>query len=71
LSLYRTDEEKILALDDLYETCFKFDLVVSDNDFSCAVLSKGEHGLVLRRRFNISWTNAAEIREFMEFVRSL
>ncbi len=23
LSLYRTDEEKILALDDLYETCFK------------------------------------------------
>ena len=71
LSLYRTDEEKILALDDQYETCFKFDLVLSDNDFSCAVLSQGEHGLVLRRRFNIPWTNAAEIREFMEFVRSL
>ena len=71
LSLYRTEEEKILALDDTYETCFKFDLVISDNDFSCAVLSKGNKGLVLQRRFNVPWTNSTEIREFMEFVRSL
>ena len=71
LSLYRTDEEKILALDDQYETCFKFDLVLSDNDFSCAVLSRGERGLVLNRRFNVSWSDAAGIREFMEYVRGL
>ncbi len=69
LVLYFTDDDKLLAMDDRFETHFKF--VLSDNDFSCAVLSQGEHGLVLRRRFNIPWTNAAEIREFMEFVRSL
>jgi hypothetical protein len=71
LSPYRTDDEKILVLDGDYATCFKFDIVFSDNDFSCSVLSKGENGLHLRRHFNISWTNAAEIREFMEFVRAL
>ncbi len=71
LSLYRTDDEKILVLDGEYETCFKFDIVFSDNDFSCSVLSKSERGLQLRRRFNVSWTNSEEIREFMEFVRNL
>ncbi len=71
LSLYRTDDDKIMALDGGYETCFKFDLVVSDNDFSCAVLSRGERGLVLNRRFNVSWSDAAGIREFMEYVRGL
>ena len=71
LRLYTTDEDKIMAIDDAFETRFKFDLVFSDNDFSCAVLSMGERGLVLRRRFNISWTNAPEIREFMEFVKGM
>ncbi len=39
--LYFTDDDKLLAMDDRFETHFKFDLVFSDNDFSCQVLSRG------------------------------
>jgi len=71
LNLYRTDEKKIMALNDAYETKFKFDLVCTDNDFSCSVLSLGEDGLVMRKRFNVSWSDSDGIREFMGFVRGL
>ena len=71
LMLFFTDDDKLLAMDDTYETHFKFDLVFSDNDFSCQILSRGEKGLHVRQRFNISWTNAKGIREFMDYVRSL
>ncbi|MGI6783970.1 MAG: hypothetical protein ACOX5A_07045 [Aminivibrio sp.] len=71
LSLYFTDDDKLLAMDDQFETHFKFDLVFSDNDFSCLILSRGDKGLEVRQRFNISWTSARSIREFMEYVRKL
>lgn len=70
-SLYFTDDDKLLAMDENFETHFKFDLVFSDNDFSCQILAQGEKGLELLRRFNISWTNARGLREFMEFVQNL
>ncbi len=71
LVLYFTDDDKLLAMDENYETQFKFDLVFSDNDFSCQLLTRGEKGLQMRERFNISWTNAKGIREFMEFIRNI
>ncbi|MDI9370731.1 MAG: hypothetical protein GX181_04355 [Synergistaceae bacterium] len=71
LTLYRTDEKKIMALNDEYETKFKFDLVCTDNDFSCSVLSLGEDGLVMRKRFNVSWSDSEGIREFMDFVKGM
>ena len=71
LVLYFTDDDKLLAMDDRFETHFKFDLVFSDNDFSCLILSRGPKGLEVRQRFNISWTNARHIRDFMEYVRKL
>ncbi|MGI6253754.1 MAG: hypothetical protein ACOYJV_09985 [Aminivibrio sp.] len=71
LSLYFTDDDKLLAMDEQFETHFKFDLVFSDNDFSCLILSKGQKGLEVRQRFNISWTNAGNIRDFMAYVREL
>ncbi|MEA4880883.1 MAG: hypothetical protein VB045_05345 [Synergistaceae bacterium] len=71
LGLYFTDDDKLLAMDENYETQFKFDLVFSDNDFSCQLLTRGEKGLQMRERFNISWTNAKGIREFMEYIRNI
>ena len=71
LALYFTDDDKLLAMDEEFETHFKFDLVFSDNDFSCLILSRGPKGLEVRQRFNISWTNARHIRDFMEYVRKL
>jgi len=71
LALYFTDDDKLLAMDEEFETHFKFDLVFSDNDFSCLILSRGSKGLEVRQRFNISWTNARHIRDFMEYVRKL
>ena len=71
LVLYFTDDDKLLAMDENYETQFKFDLVFSDNDFSCQLLTRGEKGLQMRERFNISWTNARGIREFMEYIRNI
>ncbi|GAB1399026.1 hypothetical protein MASR2M79_09700 [Aminivibrio sp.] len=71
LVLYFTDDDKLLAMDENYETQFKFDLVFSDNDFSCQLLTRGEKGLQMRERFNISWTNAKGIREFMEYIRNI
>lgn len=71
LVLYFTDDDKLLAMDENFETRFKFDLVFSDNDFSCQLLTRGEKGLQMRERFNISWTNARGIREFMEYIRNI
>ena len=71
LVLYFTDDDKLLAMDEQYETRFKFDLVFSDNDFSCQLLTRGEKGLQMRERFNIYWTNAKGIREFMEYIRNI
>lgn len=71
LVLYFTDDDKLLAMDENHETQFKFDLVFSDNDFSCQLLTRGEKGLQMRERFNISWTNAKGIREFMEYIRNI
>lgn len=71
LVLYFTDDDKLLAMDEQYETQFKFDLVFSDNDFSCQLLTRSEKGLQMRERFNISWTNAKGIREFMEYIRNI
>ena len=35
LMLFFTDDDKLLAMDDTYETPFKFDLVFSDYVFCC------------------------------------
>ena len=68
LSLYITSDGKYLAMDGMFDTIFKFDMIFSDNDFSCQVLAKSEEGLVLKRAVNIPWTNGAALREFMEYV---
>ena len=71
LALYFTDDDKLLAMDDSFVTHFQFDLAFSDNDFTCQVLSMGAKGMEFRKRFNVAWTNAGGIREFMDFVREL
>ena len=71
LALYFTDDDKLLAMDDAFVTHFQFDLAFSDNDFTCQVLSMGAKGMEFRKRFNVAWTNAGGIREFMDFVREL
>ncbi|MDR1730641.1 MAG: hypothetical protein LBR61_00965 [Synergistaceae bacterium] len=71
LTLYVTSDGKYLVMDGQYDTIFKFDLVFSDNDFSCQILAKGSEGLMLKHSVNIPWTNGSALREFMEFVREL
>ncbi|MDR1873955.1 MAG: hypothetical protein LBQ90_02925 [Synergistaceae bacterium] len=71
LSLFITSDGKYLAMDGQFDTVFKFDLMFSDNDFSCQILAKGAQGLLLKHSVNIPWTNGSALREFMEFVRQL
>ena len=58
-------------MDNMYDTVFKFDLMFSDNDFSCQILGRSEQGLVMKHSVNIPWSNGAALREFMNFVRNL
>ena len=71
LSLYITSDGKYLAMDALFNTVFKFDLVFSDNDFSCQILAKSDVGLMLKHSVNIPWTNGGALRDFMEYVRQM
>ena len=71
LSIFLTTDGKYLAMDKSYDTVFKFDLVFSDNDFSCQILSRSEQGLMLKHSINIPWTNGNALREFMEYLRQL
>ena len=71
LNLYITSDGKYLAMDGSFETIYKFDLVFSDSDFSCQILTKGENGLTLKHSVNIPWTDGTAIREFMDFCSSL
>ncbi|MDR1978626.1 MAG: hypothetical protein LBQ42_07825 [Synergistaceae bacterium] len=71
LNLFITADGKYLAMDSAFDTVYKFDLIFSDNDFSCQILAKGENGLTLRHAVNIPWTNGAAIRDFMDFVREI
>jgi len=71
LSIFITADGKYLAMDKSYDTVFKFDLVFSDNDFSCQILAKSEQGLMLADSFNIPWTNGNALRDFMEYLRQL
>jgi hypothetical protein len=71
LSLYITADGKYLVMDGAFDTLFKFDLIFSDNDFSCQILAKGDMGLFLKHAVNIPWTNGEAIREFMDYVRQL
>ena len=71
LSIFITADGKYLAMDQSYDTIFKFDLVFSDNDFNCQILTKSENGLVLKQSVNIPWTNGNALRDFMEYIRQL
>ena len=71
LNLYITSDGKYLAMDATFDTIFKFDLIFSDNDFSCQILARSEAGLVLKHAVNIPWTNGGALRDFMEYVRKL
>ena len=71
LSIFITADGKYLAMDKSLDTLFKFDLMFSDNDFSCQILAKGEHGLMLKHSVNIPWTNGNALRDFMEYLRQL
>ena len=71
LSIFITADGKYLAMDKACDTIFKFDLSFSDNDFSCQILAKGEHGLALKHSVNIPWTNGNALRDFMEYLRQL
>jgi len=71
LSIFITADGKYLAMDKSYDTVFKFDLVFSDNDFSCQILVKSEQELMLKHSVNIPWTNGNALREFMEYLRQL
>jgi hypothetical protein len=71
LNLYITSDGKYLAMDGLFDTIFKFDLMFSDSDFSCQILAKSAEGLMLKHSVNIPWTNGAALRDFMEYVRQL
>ena len=73
LNLYVTSDGKYLAMDGLFDTVYKFDLIFSDNDFSCQILARGENGmgLMLKQSFNIPWTNGEALRDFMEYVRQM
>ena len=71
LSIFITADGKYLAMDKSFDTIFKFDLSFSDNDFSCQILAKSEHGLMVRHSVNIPWTNGNALRDFMEFLRQL
>jgi len=71
LSIFITADGKYLAMDNSFDTVFKFDMVFSDNDFSCQILSKSEQGLMLTESFNIPWTNGNALRDFMEYLRKL
>jgi len=71
LSIFITADGKYLAMDKSYDTVFKFDLVFSDNDFSCQILAKSEQGLMLKQSVNIPWTNGNALRDFMECLRQL
>jgi len=71
LNIFITSDGKYLAMDASFDTHYKFDLVFSDNDFSCQILAKGEQGLVLNHSVNIPWTNGTAIREFVEYLRQL
>jgi hypothetical protein len=71
LSLYVTTDGKYLAMDGNFDTIYKFDLIFSDNDFSCQILARGANGLSLKHAVNIPWTNGSAIRDFMEFVRQI
>lgn len=73
LNLYVTADGKYLAMDGQFDTVYKFDLIFSDNDFSCQILERGDNdmGLMLKQSFNIPWTNGDALREFMEYVRQM
>ena len=71
LSIFITTDGKYLAMDKSYDTLFKFDLMFSDNDFSCQILARSEHGLMLKHSVNIPWSNGNALREFMEYLRNL
>ena len=71
LSIFITTDGKYLAMDKTYDTIFKFDLSFSDNDFSCQILAKSEHGLLLKQAVNIPWTNGKALRDFMEYLHQL
>ncbi|NLL37187.1 MAG: hypothetical protein GX256_06660 [Fretibacterium sp.] len=71
LSLYVTSDGKYLAMDEDFNTHYKFDLIVSGSDFSCQVLTPEGEALVTRLSVNIPWTNGAALRDFMEQVRAL
>ena len=71
LSIFITADGKYLAMDKSYDTIYKFDLMFSDNDFSCQILGKSDHGLVLKNSVNIPWTNGNALRDFMEYLRQL
>ena len=71
LSIFITADGKYLAMDKSFDTIFKFDLTFSDSDFSCQILAKGDHGLLLKHSVNIPWTNGDELREFMDYLRQL
>lgn len=71
LGVYCSEHGKIFVLDAEYDTLFKFDLVFSDNDFSCQILVRSGGELVLKHSFNIPWTNGPAIRDFMRQVEGL
>jgi len=72
LNFFIVSDGKYLAMDSALETRFKFDLTFSDNDFTCHILTKApEDELKLKHSVNIAWTNGAELRNFMEYVRKM
>ena len=71
LNLYVTSDGKFLVMDNNYDTVFKFDLMFSDNDFSCQILARSDQGLIMKHSVNIPWTNGGALREFMDFVRNM
>jgi hypothetical protein len=71
LNLFVTSDGKYLAMNEQYDTVYKFDLLFSDSDFSCQILAGGAGGVVLKHAVNVPWTNGAGIRAFMDYVNRM
>ena len=73
LKLYIAEEGKgkFLAMDEDYNTCFKFDLSFSDSAFLCHTLINTEEGMTLNHSVNIPWTDGKSIREFFHYIQAL
>ncbi len=66
-----TPEGKILVIDDEFDTQYKLDISFNNSDFSCIVLRKRNGALGDMKNFNVPWTSGREIRDFLDYLKSL